>query len=335
MTGKDIEHIELNDIWESWWQYKKGKKKTPEFYQFEYYLENNLSKIYQDITNRTYTHSEYRTFSVCDNKPRRITEACLKDKIVHRLVYDYLVSVYDESFDYDVWSGRKGKGLIAAIFRVQKLLFKFPKSYIWKADIRKFFDHIDHQILYELIELKVNDEVFLFLIREIISSYSYKSGKGLPLGNLTSQIFANIYLNEFDHFVRHNLKSDAYLRYGDDFILIMKDRAELCMAKKCAIEFLEDKLQLFIKENDLIVKVNQGLKFLGMKISVDSVFLNKRNVKRIFKKLNSNNLPSYFGLIQRFGSEELTSNFHWKVFALLGKHKPSPSADNADYCSDC
>lgn len=335
MTGNEFIDVGLENIWESWWKFKKGKTRTKRFYYFESKLENNLLSLHNSIKDQIYQHGSYRCFMVCDNKKRKISEAQIRDKIVHRLIYDYLIAIYDKSFDFDVWSCRKGKGIIASLLRTKKLFSKFQDSFVWKADIRKFFDNVDHELLLKIIHHKIKDHKAIFLIERVLNSYSTEDGKGIPLGNLTSQIFANIYLNEFDRFVRHRIKPDAYLRYGDDFILIMENKNKLTDARYLAIEFLDDFLKLNLKKGHVILKVKQGMKFLGMKISSESICLNKRNCKRVFKRLNMKNLPSYYGLVHRFGSREVNSCFHWEVLNLLEKHKPSPTDDKADYCSGC
>lgn len=335
MTGSDCINFRLENIWESFWKYRKGKRKTREFYTFEYNVELNLLGIFDSIKNKTYKHGSYRTFIVHDNKKRQISEPQIRDKVVHRFIYDYLVNIYDKTFDFDVWSCREGKGLIAALKRTKIILYKNPDSFVWKGDISRFFDNIDHKILFDLVKRKVADDTILFVIKEIIKSFSIENNKGIPLGNLSSQIFANIYLNEFDRYVRHILKPDAYIRYGDDFIITMKDKNKLELLKVLAISFLNNFLKLEIRHNNLIIKVKHKLKFLGMRISTDLLILNKRNTKRIFHRLNNKNLSSYYGLIKQFGTKELQKKFKWKIFEILQKDKPSPTADNADYCSDC
>ena len=175
----------------------------------------------------------------------------------------------------------------------------------------------------------------MYAINEIISSFNFETKTGIPLGNLSSQIFANIYLNEFDRYIRHVLKPNAYLRYGDDFIIIMDNRENLELVKKKAINFLSNDLKLEVKENGIVLKVKQGLKFLGMIITPNQIVLSKRNVKRIFYRLNLKNISSYYGLIDQFVTKDLKRRFKWKTLELLNKDKPSPTTDNTDYHSDC
>src|SRR3990172_2613625 len=180
----------LKNIWDCWWEYKKGKKKTQEFYEFQEKLEENLYRLFLDLNNGRYRHGGYRKFIVADNKRREISVSPIRDKIVHRLIYDYLIRIYDKTFISDAWSCRKGKGLLGAIERTQYFLRKYPKAWIWRADIRRFFENVDHEILLKIISHRVKDEKSLKLIEKIIRSHFIGGSKGMPIGNLTSQIFA-------------------------------------------------------------------------------------------------------------------------------------------------
>lgn len=168
--GSDI-NSGLKNIWQSWFNFRKGKNATGELHDFEYNLEKNLSDLYRDLENGTYRHGGYRVFTVCDNKKRVISVAHIRDRVVHRLVYDYLVPIYDRTFIFDAWSCRKGKGLLACIERTQKFLRKNSRSYVWRADIRKFFDSVDHGIFFKSIARRIRDEKALRLIRKVINSF--------------------------------------------------------------------------------------------------------------------------------------------------------------------
>lgn len=315
-------NLELLNIWQSFWNFKKGKNKTAEFYRFEYNIENNLNGLNKNIIEKNYRHGFYRTFFVCDNKKRKISEPQIRDKIVHRLIYDLLLPIYNKTFDFDVWSCRPEKGLVGALDRTKFLIKKNPDCFLWKTDISKFFDNVDHFILLKIIRRKISNETLLYLIEEVLRSFNSgkSSKKGIPLGNLTSQIFANIYLNELDRFIRNEIKPLAYLRYGDDFIVIMKRHVELTHSREKIIEFLERCLKLKIKANcDIVLKTNHNLKFLGMIINSEKIILNKRNRKRVISNLKFKNISSYFGLAKKFGSKELQTELKWKIFDILKK----------------
>jgi RNA-directed DNA polymerase len=319
MTGSDSIigiDLSLKNIWQSWFNFRKGKKYSFELHGFQYNLEKNLFKLFADLNSGKYKHGGYSNFIVCDNKRREISVACIRDRVVHRLIYDYLNKIYDKTFIYDAWSCRVGKGLLGAIERTQGFLKGNFTSFIWKADIKKFFDSVDHGVLLNILKLRIKDIKTFEILKDIIFSFTAKSGgrAGMPIGNLTSQIFANIYLNELDHFVIHQIKPKAYLRYADDFILIESDLKKLKSFNFEIKEFLKKKLRLSVNfKSDKIIKVRQGLKFLGVKLWYSGRILNKRNFFRIQKRLNLNNISSYSGLIKKHGNEKERNVFDWMV----------------------
>lgn len=316
MTGNESIDFSLENIWQSWFSFRKGKQSTPELERFQYYLEQNLSELAADLQNNTYRHGTYRTFIVCDNKKRQIAVAPIKDRIVHRLLYNYLLPIWDQTFIYDAWSCRMGKGLSGTIERTQEFLKSYPDAYIWKGDIRKFFDNVDQMVLLDLLKRRVRDKKALVVILEVLGSYGKKVG--MPIGNLTSQIFANIYLNELDRFVKHKMKPLAYLRYGDDFILLATNKKNLENMRKETKEFISTKLKLELNPKcDLILKVRYGLKFLGLNFWSSARKLSERNQKRIKNRLNLSNLASYRGIISKYGGVKLTAWFHWRVQELI------------------
>jgi retron-type reverse transcriptase len=182
--------VSLSDIWCAWNAFNRGKKKTIELDTFVYSLEQNLNDLHKDMVADIYTHGPYRSFILTDTKKRNISVASIRDRVIHRLIYDYLVSIFDKTFIYDAWSCRAGKGLLGAIERTQYLLHRYHTAYVWRSDITKFFDSVDQETLKNAIKRKVNNLQTLHLIDTVRESYSsYKQGKGMPIGNLTSQIF--------------------------------------------------------------------------------------------------------------------------------------------------
>jgi len=283
--------------------------------------------LHFNLNSGRYKHGGYKKFIVTDNKRRQISVASVRDRVVHRLLYEYLNKIYDKTFIYDAWSCRKNKGLIAAIERTQKFLRKYKNSFIWRADIRKFFDNADHQILLKILFLRVKDTKAMNIIREIIVSYSAPirerervkaPRRGMPIGNLTSQIFANIYLNELDRFVKHIVRPQAYLRYGDDFVIISEKLDLPKQNKNKIIEFIKSELRLEINaQNDIMVKAKQGLKFLGVWIFPKGRKLNKRSWNRARTLLNNKNISSYSGLVKQHCKEKIIKEFNWIILEKL------------------
>ena len=167
MTLSELD-VSLSSLHQSWYKFKKGKKRTLEFDKFEYNLEASLTSLQKELASQTYKHGSYRKFTVTDNKKREISVSSIKDRVVHRLIYEYLVKIFDKTFIYDAWSCRKNKGLIAAIERSQQFATNYPKYWVWRADIKKFFDNIDRQTLLSLLERKIKDRKAIDLLSEVI-----------------------------------------------------------------------------------------------------------------------------------------------------------------------
>lgn len=174
MTGSVSIDVSLSNVWKSWFRFRRGKRRTKELDHFQYYLEQNLFCLWHDLNTGTYCHGEYRNFIVNDTKRRVISVASFRDRVVHRLLYDYMVSLYDKTFYYDVWSCRKDKGLISAIDRAQKFLRSFPNSFVWRCDITKFFDTVDHTVLIRILTQRVKDQTALMLLKNVIASHKYE-----------------------------------------------------------------------------------------------------------------------------------------------------------------
>ena len=164
--------LSLSNIWQSWYQFRKGKRPTKELERFSYYLEENLQNLRLDLGSQNYHHGGYNKFIITDSKRREISVASIRDRVIHRLLYDYLTDIYDKTFIFDVWSCRKGKGLVGAIERTQKFLRKYPGSFVWRTDIKKFFDNVDHKTLLEILAIKISDSKTFWLLRKVIKSYS-------------------------------------------------------------------------------------------------------------------------------------------------------------------
>lgn len=312
--GSEVINLGLKDIWKAWSKFRKGKRMSMEMHEFQYHLHKNLNQLYRDLNSRAYRHGPYKKFTVCDNKRREISVSSVRDRVVHRLLYDYLVPLFDPTFVYDAWSCRKGKGLIGAIQRTQSFLNSYPDAYVWRADIKKFFDSVNHEILANLILKRANSSTTNWLISLVIRSYSTCSGTGIPIGNLTSQIFANIYLNELDHFVKHTLKPKAYLRYGDDFVIFVDSKEQIIEVRLKVIAFLQRALKLELHPtNDHIIQARQGLKFLGCWIYPMGRKLTNRNWVRVKERVNLRNISSYHGLVSHHSTKKKQKEFRWRL----------------------
>src|SRR3990167_7988871 len=173
MTGStsDID-VSLSNIWRTWWAFRAGKRASAAITAFEYELENNLWQLHHELTAGSYRHRGYTHFVVHDTKPRLIAVANVRDRVVHRLLYDYLVPIWDKTFIYDAWSCRKGKGLHRAIERAQSFMRRYPDAWLWRADIKKLFDSVDKNKLKLLLRKRINDPTALRILDKTIDSYS-------------------------------------------------------------------------------------------------------------------------------------------------------------------
>ncbi|MFA4891591.1 MAG: reverse transcriptase/maturase family protein [Candidatus Gracilibacteria bacterium] len=314
MIGNESIDLGLKNIYQSWFRYRKGKKPSHGLDCFQYSLEAELLSLHHDLDNGTYKHGDYRKFIVTDNKKREISVASVRDRVIHRLFYDYLVEIFDRTFIFDAWSCRCGKGLTGAIDKTQVFIKKYANGFVWRADIRKFFDNVDHDILFQLLKRKIRDEKALVLLKEIIDSFEIKEGVGMPIGNLTSQIFSNIYLNELDRFIKHEMKCKAYLRYGDDFVIFSRNKDELLRIKALTANFIENDLKLSLHaKNNLVVETKHGLKFLGVVLYPSGRRLSKRNQIRIKDRLDFHNSGSYWGVVSKHGNAEKIKEFQWDL----------------------
>ncbi len=219
----------MENLFLAWKEFKKGKTSSQDVQEFGLYLEDNIFQLHEELKSHRYTHGTYTPFFVTDPKLRHIHKASIRDRLLHHAVFRILYPIFDRNFIYDSYSCRVGKGTHRAVNRLERFIAKLSHNnnrlvYALKCDIRKFFDSINQDILTKLIDKKIEDKDTRWLIGQILGSFSKTPGRGLPLGNVTSQLFANIYLNELDQFVKHNLKVKYYLRYCDDFIILQDDK---------------------------------------------------------------------------------------------------------------
>ena len=271
----------------AWREFSKGKRNKKDVQDFEFNLENNLFHIHQELRSKAYQHSHYITFNVCDPKLRKIHKATVGDRILHHAIFRILYSVFDKSFIFDSYSCRVNKGTHRAVNRLEKFCGKASKNnskniFALKCDIKKFFDSVDQEILLELIREKIQDKNAIWLIEKIIRSFP----KGLPLGNVTSQLFANIYLNELDQFVKHKFRMRYYLRYCDDFIILSDSENYLRGLIPEINNFLQGKLKLKLHPDKIIIrKHRRGIDFLGYVVLPHHRVLRTKTKKRILRKL--------------------------------------------------
>ena len=211
----------------------RGKKQKNDVIFFQSKLAENLICLHHSLVNYTYKHGVYSAFTISDPKLRNIHRAIVRDRVLHHLIYKEFYPYFDNKFIYDSYSCRENKGALKAVNRFRYFAGKVSKNntktcHILKCDIKKFFANIDHKVLLDILSSYIPDKQIIRLLREIIESFcSTCPSIGLPLGNLTSQLFVNIYMNEFDQFIKHKLKIKYYIRYADDFVILSDNKKEL------------------------------------------------------------------------------------------------------------
>lgn len=304
----------------AWQEFQKGKRNKSDVQKFEFNLEDNLFQLHRDLKTKTYQHSHYTTFCICDPKLRRIHKACVRDRVLHHAVFRILYPIFDKGFIFDSYSCRLDKGTHRAVNRLEKFCRKLSRNnhrniFALKCDIRKFFDSVDQDILLELIKNKIQDGNAIWLIEKIIKSFGKEKNKGLPLGNVTSQLFANVYLNEPDQFIKHKLKAKYYLRYCDDFVILGENEEYLTGLISPIDAFLKQRLKLIPHPDKIIIrKHHQGIDFLGYVVLPHYRILRTKTKRRIFTKIKkkkqdwrcgsisdksfNQSLQSYFGILK-------------------------------------
>jgi len=312
--------ISLENLFVAWQEFKKGKIKKKDVLEFMLQLEDNIFYLAADLQSGNYQHDHYNSFFVSDPKLRHIHKACVRDRLLHHAIVRVIEPVFERIFIFDSYSSRFGKGTHKAIIRFKKFAWRLSQNntktvWILKCDIKKYFDSIDHEILLSLIKKQLADQKLLNLLENIISSYHQEIGKGIPLGNLTSQLFANIYLNHLDYFIKRNLSLKFYVRYADDFLVLGRSQTELAAILCKLDEFLAHELKLSLHPQKVsIQKWQQGLDFLGYKIFPQHIILRTKTKKRMFKLVEQKNFASYNGILKHCRGHELQAKLVDKIF---------------------
>ena len=301
--------ISVDNLLSAWQEFLKGKRNKPDVQIFQFSLMDNILQLHEDLKNKTYRHGGYKQFKINDPKPRTIHKASVRDRLLHHAVYRILYPYFDKTFISDSFSCRNNKGTHKAINRFREFSYIVSENntktcWILKCDIEKFFASVEQHALIKILEKYIIDKDILNLLREII--FSFKPN-GLPLGNLTSQLFANVYLNKFDQFVKHKLKIRYYIRYADDFVIFSKGRSHLKNIIFEVSNFLNNKLKLQIHPHKVFVKtLYSGVDSLGWINFFDHRILRAKTKNRMLKKIKNNlsreMLNSYLGMLKHGNS---------------------------------
>ncbi len=292
--------------------YQKAFKATKNYSacEFTFNLERELYLLQKELASGGYIPRDYRYFTIQDPKEREISVADFRDRVVHHSLVNILEPIYEKRFIYDSYATRKGKGTHRAIEKAQQ--FMKQDSWYLKMDVRKYFNSINHETLNGIIARSIKEPFILNLCAVIIA----KGGDGctgLPIGNLTSQFFANVYLDIFDHFMKDRLRIKHYVRYMDDFCVFFDDKPYLKDVRKKVTEFLKVTLRLDIKEQATVLNNRlHGLPFLGVRIFPNLIRYKRENFNRSFKKLKTREWEYNNGYIdyEKYSSSQQSLTAH-------------------------
>jgi len=305
--------ISFENLILAWRKARKGKTKKKYVIEFEQELFCNLMALHYELKYKTYKPRELVTFVLRDPKTRVISKSDFRDRIIHHAICNIIEPIFDGTFIYDSCANRKGKGNLFALERFYRFLRKVTKNgliaknkfqdnnyvvgYCLKADIKHYFQEVNHKVLMNIISRKIKDKDVLWLIDLVLKNGSvelrggernFTEGvlKGMPLGNLTSQFFANVYLNELDYFVKHKLKAKYYIRYVDDFVILHRDKDLLERWKLEIDRFLRDFLKLELHpQKSRIAPLSRGIDFVGFRNFYFFRLLRMRNVRKMLFRI--------------------------------------------------
>ena len=323
--------ISAENLFAAWEVFKDDKRNKPDVAEFEQKVEQHIFQLRRELHNKTYQHGPYYGFWIHDPKHRRIHKAIVRDRVLHHAIFRVINPIFEPTFIPTSFSCRIGKGTHKGVESLRDMLRTESKNgteecWVLKCDVRKFFDSVDHAVLISILERRIKDSDASMLLKEIVGSYSTAEGKGIPIGNLTSQMFANIYMNEFDQFIKHGLRVKRYARYTDDFVVVSTDKTYLENLLLPIRDFLGEELKLELHPKKVTIrKYRQGADFLGYVVLPHNIVLRTRTKKRMFRKMAERatlyqsgeiskaafegSLHSYLGVLSHADAHELTERF--------------------------
>ncbi len=306
-TYDDI--ISIANLYRAWREFLRGKRARKDIAEFSLNLSTHIFNLHEDLSTKNYQHGVYEAFNISDPKPRSIHKATVRDRLLHHAIHRILYPYFDTKFVYDSYSCRYQKGAHRAMDRFDHFARKLSCNnsricWVLKCDIRKFFASIDHQILLGIIRKYIRESDTIWLIERVIESFrSTEEGKGLPLGNLTSQLLVNVYMNEFDQYVKQTLKIKYYIRYADDFVFLSDDKSHLENLLPKIESFLDEPLKLSLHPNKVSLEtMSSGIDFLGWVRFPDHRVLRTVTKRRMFRRIeekeyNKQTELSYLGML--------------------------------------
>lgn len=302
---------------------RKCKRYRPDVLEFEANREDNLFQAIEVLKDGTYQPGEYRVFKVWEPKERIIMALPFFDRVIQHMIVNFIEPIFEKRFLFHSYACRKGKGVHEASKTLSKWLYELEvvqgkKIYAIKGDIHHYFQSVSHDILKAEIRRYISDKALLKILDRIIDHNGiFPPGVGIPVGNLTSQLFANVYLNKLDQFVKHELKVKYYVRYMDDFIILSEDPAELRRLLAIIEEFLRRELRLELNPKTTILAAKNGINFVGYIHYKDHKKIRKdarRRLTKLLKAFETGEVElEYFdrSIESRFGHMEHTDTYNY------------------------
>ncbi len=275
--------IDWSNLLESYHEARKGKRYKSEVLRFEEHLEENLTDIHNHLLWGTWSPGPWREFWVTDPKPRLIHAPPFPDRVVHHALVDVVEPLFEQKMIKDSYACRPGKGTHGAVSRLQNMLRRARRQwgevYVLKADISKYFPSINHDRLLQILARTIRDRDALWLCEQVIRGGGFES-RGIPVGALTSQLFANVYLDQLDHQVKDHWGVKRYVRYMDDFVILGRSKAELWELLDQLQDYLAIDLKLSLNPKTAIYPASKGINFAGYRTWSTHILPRKRNIKR-------------------------------------------------------
>jgi RNA-directed DNA polymerase len=285
--------VDFGNLHAAYLKARRGKRYSADALRFGANLEEELLALRAGLQQGVYRTGGYNVFTVHEPKERQIAALPFRDRVVHHALCRVIEPIWEARFMRDSYACRVGKGTHAGADRLTQFLRRAARRwaaevYVLKMDVRSYFPSINHAILLSLLRRHIACDQTLALITEIIESWPVGGGEsGLPIGNLTSQLFANVYLHELDVFVKQQLRVEMYVRYMDDAVIVGQDKRSLQATRARIAEFLEDQLMLRLNSKTQVFAAASGVSFLGYRIWATHRLLREGSIKRMRRKLRA------------------------------------------------
>ncbi len=354
---------DYENLYEAYLSARRNKTQRREVLAFTRNLEENLIELQNELIWHTYHVGRYREFYVTDPKKRLIMALPFRDRVVQWAIYRQISYLLDKRYIPTSYACRIGGGTQRAVRKLQQYIRHTPgEVYVLKLDVSKYFYRIDHSVLLGILHRIFKDQELLELLRRIIDDEQggglfgidietgeREAGVGMPIGNLTSQMFANLYLNEADQYAKHALRARKYIRYMDDMVIVSNDKAYLRNCWQAMDDFLASHLKLQLNRKSTILKASNGIDFCGHRVWRDHIKLRKKAALKMKHRLRwlkrayargevdlqtiTASLTSYFGLLSHCDSYELRKSI-LKDLVLVRHREEVRGYEESIYCSN-